>query len=269
MLHFLQLNSLYRGCAGLFCSHISIAASFSASMASQEVQSSPRQRAPQSYITPRTLTSMMRWETWNEKDGWRFTSQHVAIISPCECICLSSSTIPPVHNAMHYMVMSPQVKIELPTQLHEKHHLLFSFYHVTCDINAKTNSKRKETLETPGKIVADLDLLYYLACFFCGLSFPLFITLWFVYGCCFLSVGYSWLPLLKEGRLSSQEFNISVSSNLPPGYLAIKEASNTKVRGQQRREGGRVCTGCINIIQIQLNSKNTSLWAMKHIRNHM
>uniref|UniRef100_A0A671WIP2 Dedicator of cytokinesis 10 n=1 Tax=Sparus aurata TaxID=8175 RepID=A0A671WIP2_SPAAU len=83
-----------------------------------------------------------------------------------------------------------EAKIELPTQLHEKHHLLFSFYHVTCDINAKTNAKRKETLETP--------------------------------------VGYSWLPLLKEGRLSSQEFSIPVSCNLPPGYLGIKEASNTK-----------------------------------------
>uniref|UniRef100_A0A665UL54 Dedicator of cytokinesis 10 n=1 Tax=Echeneis naucrates TaxID=173247 RepID=A0A665UL54_ECHNA len=83
-----------------------------------------------------------------------------------------------------------EVKIELPTQIHEKHHLLFSFYHVTCDINAKTNAKRKEALETP--------------------------------------VGYSWLPLLKEGRLSSQEFNIPVSCNLPHGYLAIKEASNTK-----------------------------------------
>uniref|UniRef100_A0A3P9LNC0 C2 DOCK-type domain-containing protein n=1 Tax=Oryzias latipes TaxID=8090 RepID=A0A3P9LNC0_ORYLA len=84
-----------------------------------------------------------------------------------------------------------EVKIELPTQLHEKHHLLFSFYHITCDINAKTNAKRKEALETP--------------------------------------VGYSWLPILKEGRMSSQEFNIPVSCNLPPGYLAIKESGNTKV----------------------------------------
>uniref|UniRef100_A0A8C2XM62 Dedicator of cytokinesis 10 n=1 Tax=Cyclopterus lumpus TaxID=8103 RepID=A0A8C2XM62_CYCLU len=83
-----------------------------------------------------------------------------------------------------------EVKIELPTQLHEKHHLLFSFYHVTCDINAKTNAKRREALETP--------------------------------------VGYSWLPLLKEGRLSSQEFSVPISCNLSPGYLAIKEASNTK-----------------------------------------
>uniref|UniRef100_A0A8C6TP59 Dedicator of cytokinesis 10 n=1 Tax=Neogobius melanostomus TaxID=47308 RepID=A0A8C6TP59_9GOBI len=84
-----------------------------------------------------------------------------------------------------------EVKIELPTHLHEKHHLLFSFYHVTCDINAKTNAKRKEALET--------------------------------------SVGYAWLPLLKEGRLITQEFNIAVSSNLPPGYLGNKEVSSTKV----------------------------------------
>lgn len=56
------------------------------------------------------------------------------------------------------MLLCPQVKIELPTQLHEKHHLLFSFYHVTCDINAKTNAKRKETLETPGELVVDLEL---------------------------------------------------------------------------------------------------------------
>ena len=39
------------------------------------------------------------------------------------------------------------MKIELPTQLHKKHHILFSFYHVTCDINAKANAKKKEALE--------------------------------------------------------------------------------------------------------------------------
>lgn len=63
------------------------------------------------------------------------------------------------HNVTHYMLLCPQVKIELPTQLHEKHHLLFSFYHVTCDINAKTNAKRKETLETPGESI-DLELSF-------------------------------------------------------------------------------------------------------------
>ncbi|KAK2856743.1 hypothetical protein Q5P01_005478 [Channa striata] len=36
-----------------------------------------------------------------------------------------------------------EVKIELPTQLHEKHHLLFTFYHVSCD----SNSKKKDLVE--------------------------------------------------------------------------------------------------------------------------
>ncbi|XP_076837011.1 dedicator of cytokinesis protein 10 isoform X3 [Brachyhypopomus gauderio] len=83
-----------------------------------------------------------------------------------------------------------EVKVELPIQLQEKHHLLFSFFHVTCDINAKTSSKKKEALETP--------------------------------------VGYAWLPLLKDGRLASGEFNVPVSCTLPSGYLLIKEPSSNK-----------------------------------------
>ncbi|XP_041637733.1 dedicator of cytokinesis protein 9-like isoform X2 [Cheilinus undulatus] len=38
-----------------------------------------------------------------------------------------------------------EIKIELPTQLHEKHHLLFTFYHISCD----SNSKKKDLVETP------------------------------------------------------------------------------------------------------------------------
>ncbi|KAJ8368388.1 hypothetical protein SKAU_G00084160 [Synaphobranchus kaupii] len=83
-----------------------------------------------------------------------------------------------------------ELKIELPTHLHDKHHLLFSFYHVTCDINAKTNAKKKEALETP--------------------------------------VGYAWLPLLKEGRLASQEYSVPISSVLPQGYLLTKESGSGK-----------------------------------------
>ncbi|XP_054915051.1 dedicator of cytokinesis protein 9-like isoform X2 [Poeciliopsis prolifica] len=45
------------------------------------------------------------------------------------------------HNPEFY----DEIKIELPTQLHEKHHLLFSFYHVSCD----NNSKKKDVVESP------------------------------------------------------------------------------------------------------------------------
>uniref|UniRef100_A0A3P8UYR1 Dedicator of cytokinesis 9b n=1 Tax=Cynoglossus semilaevis TaxID=244447 RepID=A0A3P8UYR1_CYNSE len=38
-----------------------------------------------------------------------------------------------------------EIKIELPTQLHEKHHLLFTFHHVSCD----SNSKKKDPVESP------------------------------------------------------------------------------------------------------------------------
>ncbi|XP_008423127.1 dedicator of cytokinesis protein 9-like isoform X3 [Poecilia reticulata] len=45
------------------------------------------------------------------------------------------------HNPEFY----DEIKIELPTQLHEKHHLLFSFFHVSCD----NNSKKKDVVESP------------------------------------------------------------------------------------------------------------------------
>ncbi|KAM9315606.1 dedicator of cytokinesis protein 10 [Gastrophryne carolinensis] len=83
-----------------------------------------------------------------------------------------------------------EVKIELPTQLHEKHHILFSFHHVTCDINAKPNAKKKEALETP--------------------------------------VGFSWLPLFKNEQLTSQDHLIAVASCLPPNYLKMEDAAFEK-----------------------------------------
>ncbi|XP_054976226.1 dedicator of cytokinesis protein 10 isoform X8 [Sorex araneus] len=88
---------------------------------------------------------------------------------------------------------SDEVKIELPTQLHEKHHILFSFYHVTCDINAKANAKKKEALET--------------------------------------SVGYAWLPLMKNDRITSQEYNIPVATSLPANYLSFQDSASGKHGG--------------------------------------
>ena len=33
-----------------------------------------------------------------------------------------------------------EVKVALPTQLHDKHHLVFTFYHVSCDLPKVTSS---------------------------------------------------------------------------------------------------------------------------------
>ncbi|XP_020930470.1 dedicator of cytokinesis protein 10 isoform X28 [Sus scrofa] len=98
---------------------------------------------------------------------------------------------------------SDEVKIELPTQLHEKHHILFSFYHITCDINAKANAKKKEALETP--------------------------------------VGYAWLPLMKHDQIASQEYSIPVATSLPPNYLSFQDSSSGKHGGSDIKwvDGGK------------------------------
>ncbi|XP_055361232.1 dedicator of cytokinesis protein 9 isoform X2 [Betta splendens] len=80
-----------------------------------------------------------------------------------------------------------EFKIELPTQLHEKHHLLFTFHHVSCDSNSKASTKRREPVET--------------------------------------QVGYAWLPLLRDGRVVMSESQVPVAANLPAGYLSCQEGT--------------------------------------------
>ncbi|XP_054644016.1 dedicator of cytokinesis protein 9 isoform X4 [Dunckerocampus dactyliophorus] len=81
-----------------------------------------------------------------------------------------------------------EFKIELPTQLHEKHHLLFTLYHVSCESNSKASTKKREQVET--------------------------------------QVGYAWLPLLKDGRVIMNECHVPVAANLPAGYLSCQEGSS-------------------------------------------
>jgi hypothetical protein len=58
---------------------------------------------------------------------------------------------------MLYVLSLPlQIKIELPIHLHQKHHLLFTFYHVSCEINTKGTTKKQDTVETPGMCAASV-----------------------------------------------------------------------------------------------------------------
>ncbi|XP_075890081.1 dedicator of cytokinesis protein 11 isoform X3 [Nelusetta ayraudi] len=74
-----------------------------------------------------------------------------------------------------------EVKIELPVHMHEKHHILFTFYHISCESSSKASSKKREGVES--------------------------------------LVGYSWIPLLKDGRMQSVELPLPVAATLPAGYL--------------------------------------------------
>ncbi|XP_056115262.1 dedicator of cytokinesis protein 11 isoform X1 [Rhinichthys klamathensis goyatoka] len=83
-----------------------------------------------------------------------------------------------------------EIKIELPVHLHEKHHILFTFYHISCEVGNKTTTKKREGVET--------------------------------------LVGYSWTPLLKDGRIQSSELHLPVSANLPAGYMFDKSQDSKK-----------------------------------------
>uniref|UniRef100_A0A0P6IZW0 Dedicator of cytokinesis protein 11 n=1 Tax=Heterocephalus glaber TaxID=10181 RepID=A0A0P6IZW0_HETGA len=83
-----------------------------------------------------------------------------------------------------------EIKMELPIHLHQKHHLLFTFYHVSCEINTKGTTKKQDTVEIP--------------------------------------VGFAWVPLLKDGRIITFEQQLPVSANLPPGYLNLNDAESRR-----------------------------------------
>uniref|UniRef100_A0A8C4ZYD1 Dedicator of cytokinesis 9 n=1 Tax=Gadus morhua TaxID=8049 RepID=A0A8C4ZYD1_GADMO len=102
------------------------------------------------------------------------------------------------HNPEFY----DEFKIELPTQLHERHHLLFTFYHVSCDSNSKASTKKRDMVET--------------------------------------QVGYAWIPLLKDGRMIMNESQASVASSLPTGYLSGQDGA-TKHSGPDVKwvDGGK------------------------------
>ncbi|XP_069088632.1 dedicator of cytokinesis protein 7 isoform X2 [Pleurodeles waltl] len=70
-----------------------------------------------------------------------------------------------------------EIKIRLPAMLTDHHHLLFTFYHVSCQ------QKQNTPLETP--------------------------------------VGYTWIPMLQNGRLKTGPFCLPVSLEKPPQAYSV------------------------------------------------
>lgn len=114
--------------------------------------------------------------------------------------------------------MSPdcvQVKLELPVHVHEKHHILFTFYHISCESSSKASGKKKDGVESLGRSS------HFCPCM--GEQTPPH-NVWRV------SVGYAWMPLLRDGRMQSSELQLPVSATLPAGYLC---QDSKKVEQQQ------------------------------------
>uniref|UniRef100_A0A2I3GCR6 Dedicator of cytokinesis 7 n=1 Tax=Nomascus leucogenys TaxID=61853 RepID=A0A2I3GCR6_NOMLE len=85
------------------------------------------------------------------------------------------------YTAVVYHNRSPdfheEIKVKLPAALTDHHHLLFTFYHVSCQ------QKQNTPLETP--------------------------------------VGYTWIPMLQNGRLKTGQFCLPVSLEKPPQAYSV------------------------------------------------
>ncbi|XP_044308588.1 dedicator of cytokinesis protein 11 isoform X3 [Varanus komodoensis] len=108
-----------------------------------------------------------------------------------------------------------EIKIELPIHLHPKHHLLFTFYHISCEISPKGTAKKLDAVET--------------------------------------TVGFTWLPLLKDGRIITSEQHLPVSANLPAGYLSV---GDTEARRQPNVDIKWV-DGAKALFKIQIHLEST------------
>lgn len=95
------------------------------------------------------------------------------LITQISCPVLHHNTTPTFYE---------EIKLRLPLNITAQHHILFTFYHISCNI-----TKKKDYSIAPET-----------------------------------SVGYAWLPLLNKGKLNIEEHCLPVAATLPAGYLSIQ-----------------------------------------------
>lgn len=101
-----------------------------------------------------------------------------------------------------------EIKILLPLNLHEKHHLLVTFYHVSCSNKGSSSaasgliSSKSDSHSSSSGSSSSRSMLH-------PIESP---------------IGYSWIPIspFKGGRLNFHETSLSVAAHLPSGYLSYK-----------------------------------------------
>ncbi|KIH47291.1 hypothetical protein ANCDUO_22651 [Ancylostoma duodenale] len=95
----------------------------------------------------------------------------------CEMVSVIRTAVV-YHNKTPHI--ADEIKLRIPVDLDDGHHLLFTFYHISC----KANNKDEEV------------------------EYP---------------IGYSWLPLFRDGRLSTGDFHLPICLDRLPssyGYLS-------------------------------------------------
>ncbi|XP_078379462.1 dedicator of cytokinesis protein 11-like isoform X4 [Oculina patagonica] len=117
-----------------------------------------------------------------------------------------------------------EVKINLPTQLTDKHHVFFTFQHIACE-QTKTSSGtgsvkgKPQPIETP--------------------------------------VGYAWMPVLQGSLINTDESNLLVGQAAPRDYLSAYFAGLKKTTGpdlkwvDKEKPLFKVCTKLVSTVNTQ------------------
>lgn len=115
-----------------------------------------------------------------------------------------------------------EIKILLPLNLTEKHHLLFKFYHVSC-----TNAKSRSSINQP---ISDFDSESHNASLpstssnlTSNLNISSFSTSNIQQKHIENLIGYSWLPVFKNGRVLNGEKSLPIAQTLSNNYLSFEQ----------------------------------------------
>eukprot|EP00794_Sanderia_malayensis_P010919 gene10919-12079_t len=95
---------------------------------------------------------------------------------------LTTNLITPVLHHNTSPTFYKEAKVLLPTHLHNKHHILFTFYHVSVEQPKHDSQKLKNEVET--------------------------------------AVGYAWMPVLESGIVRANKSDLAVASSLPERYMS-------------------------------------------------
>ncbi|XP_063724459.1 dedicator of cytokinesis protein 11-like isoform X2 [Symsagittifera roscoffensis] len=150
-----------------------------------------------------------------------------------------------------------EIKIELPAELNSKHHILFTFYHVSCDQVSKLTSNSATVGKKAGASLSSLET----------------------------SVGYAWISLgsiLDQSSFKDStgtlEFStaIPVAASLVPGYLSFdsdepmplqKSSLENMTSTSQKLDRIKLLDGGKNIFNFSCKIRSSVLPHSKFLRN--
>ena len=118
-----------------------------------------------------------------------------------------------------------EIKVELPAQLTTKHHILFTFYHISC----MKPRPHEPGFQEPQFLGCTVSMCVHAcvcvcACVCVYVSVCVCLDM-YVYSCldvCEYFI-FQWIPLLEDGELKTGSYNLCVSAEKPPSaYSQLK-----------------------------------------------